>query len=232
MKRFNIILFALIFSSLFCCFIAKAQPQGITLNMERVTVKKVIETITEQYNYSFVYESHDVDTKKIITVKLNNATIEDAVNVVLQGQSVSFEIKGHNIVLSKKDVPKSSNPSVKIEVKGVIVDTYGEPVIGASIIEKGSSANGTTSDIDGRFAIRTSVGSVISVLFIGYSTQDIKIENQNDIKVVLEEDVLYVEEVVVVGYGSQKKENLTGAVATISSKAIENRSVTSISQAL
>ena len=114
---------------------------------------------------------------------------------------------------------------------GSIVDESGIPVIGANIVEKGTT-NGTVTDIDGNFSIQVSAHSVLNVSYIGYVSQEIRVEGNKTLNVVLKEDSQSLDEVVVVGYGTQKKVNLTGAVEQVTSEVFDNRSVANATQAL
>ncbi|MDR1601159.1 MAG: TonB-dependent receptor plug domain-containing protein, partial [Tannerella sp.] len=120
----------------------------------------------------------------------------------------------------------------KIRITGTVVDQAGEPVIGANILEKGVIANGTITDVDGKFGLDVSSGATLVVSFIGYVTQEIAPGNRTQLQIILQEDAQALEEVVVVGYGTQKKANLTGAVATVSLPEMEKRTVAQTSLAL
>lgn len=110
----------------------------------------------------------------------------------------------------------------KSRITGMVVDRTGEPVIGANIIEKGMASNGTISDVDGRFSLEVAPEATLLVSYVGYTTQEIIVANRTQLQIVLQEDLLALEEVVVVGYGMQKKVSLTGSVATLKSEEIQN----------
>ena len=114
---------------------------------------------------------------------------------------------------------------------GTIVDGYGEPVIGANVVEKGTT-NGTVTDIDGKFSLEVAPDAVLTISFIGYIPKEITLKGEKELKVVLVEDMQKLDEVVVVGYGTQKKVNLTGAVEQVTSEVFDNRSVPNVTQAL
>ena len=114
---------------------------------------------------------------------------------------------------------------------GTIVDGYGEPVIGANVVEKGTT-NGTVTDIDGKFSLEVAPDAVLTISFIGYISKEITLKGEKELKVVLVEDTQTLDEVVVVGYGTQKKVNLTGAVEQVTSEVFDNRSVPNVTQAL
>ena len=119
------------------------------------------------------------------------------------------------------------------KITGTVTDAAGEPVIGATVLEKGNASNGTITDINGKFSLSVSGNAVISISYIGYITQNIKITNQNSLKVILMDDTQALEEVVVVGYGSQKKANLTGAVSSVKmDEVLGDRPILNASDAL
>lgn len=117
------------------------------------------------------------------------------------------------------------------KIKGIVVDQTGEPIIGANVVVKGSSV-GTITGIDGDFTLDVSPNSILKISYIGFVDQELPVKNKSELKVVLKEDNQQLEEVVVVGYGSQKKVNLTGSVGSIDSKVLESRPIMSSSSAL
>ena len=112
-----------------------------------------------------------------------------------------------------------------ITVKGNVKDTSGEPVIGASVVEKGNTTNGTITDFDGNFTLNNASKGILVVSYIGYKTQEVPVNEKNLMKIILKEDTEVLDEVVVVGYGTQKKATLTGAVASVSGDILESRPV-------
>jgi TonB-dependent SusC/RagA subfamily outer membrane receptor len=206
--------------------------QNITLNLKQVTVKEAMETLKNKYNYSFVFEVRDVDIEKIISIALQNASIDLVVRQIIQGQTLSYDIRGNNIILRKiTSSAESKDISTMRKINGTIVDSSGEPIIGATVKEKGSN-RGTITDANGRFSLEISPNAFLQISYIGFTPQEVQIKNQKEIKITLYEDVQTLKEVVVVGYGVQRKENLTGAVASLEGKTIENRSASNIAQAL
>lgn len=210
--------------------------QAVNLNVRNVSVKKAMTILKQQSGYSFVYVSSDLNLNKKINVNATN--LSQAIEQIISEQNVSYEIKGKNIVLSHKKAssPKSikTNSPVgmaKTHVSGKILDTNGEPIIGATIKEKGQS-NGCVTDLDGNFAFDVNPNSQLEISYIGYTTQIIKPQSSKPITVNLKEDVASLSEVVVVGYGTMKKSDLTGSVASANLKDFENAPNTNIAQAL
>ena len=119
----------------------------------------------------------------------------------------------------------------QIKVSGVVKDSMGEPVIGASVVEKGTS-NGIITDINGNFSLSVTSGATLAISYIGYKTQEVQAVTGKVIDVTLKDDTEMLEEVVVVGFGTQKKVNLTGSVGIATAKELESRPVSSATQAL
>lgn len=202
--------------------------QALQLKLNNVTVRKAMTELKQKSNYSFVYEKSDIDTEKKVTVSASD--LKQAVSQILAGQPVTYEIHGKNIIIKKKaNATNQQKPSANFQVSGLVKDAAGEPVIGATIIEVGTS-NGTLSDMDGGFTMKVSEGAMLRITYIGYKTQELRASR--DLKITLQEDSKLMDEVVVVGYGVQKKSDLTGSVASINSKSLEGRPQPNIIQSL
>lgn len=212
------------------CINLTAFAQNINLKLNNVTVKKAMETLKEGNGYSFVFASGDVDTQKVIQVDVHNGTVDQVIKQILHGQKVSYEIKNKNIII-QKDLFSNQSKTEKKKITGTVTGPDGLPIIGANIVEKGTT-NGIITDIDGRFQLETAANAILVISYIGYNTQEIKIENNSIINIELQEDSQKLEEVVVVGYGTQKKINLAGAVETVNSKSLQNRATSNLGLAL
>ena len=205
--------------------------QALQLKLNNVTVKKAMTELKQKSGYSFVYEANDMQTEKKVSVDAN--TLKDAIDQILKGQDVKYEVKGKNIVVSK-----TANPSKAIvagsnlqKVQGTVKDNAGMPVIGATIIEKGTS-NGTISDMDGNFTLNAHSGATLEVSYIGFKTQTIKVQQGQPVSISLREDLESLNEVVVIGYGSMKKSDLTSSISTVSSATISQAASNNISEIL
>lgn len=210
--------------------VMSAQAQEIDLKLRNTSVKKAMEQLQKSTGYSFVYISDDVDTKKMVSV--DASSLSQAVEQILAGQNVSFEIQGNNIVVKKGSLNSVSvaSDARTVVVSGTVRDSEGYPLPGANVVSVADSKLRTVTDMDGRFEFSVPVGSSISINYIGFIPATLKA--QANLEVSLKEDTQTLDEVVVVGYGQQKKVNLTGAVGTVDSKAFESRPVTSALQAL
>lgn len=212
-----------------CCLSGTAFAQHVSLTMNNVTVKQAMDALKKQSGYSFVFSSEDVDTKKKVSVDADDQKVEDVVRQILDGQSVTYEIKGKNIVV--RSITQTSSSQQKKTITGTIVDPSGMPVIGANVMVKGTT-NGTITDMDGKFSLEVASGATLMVSYIGFANQEIKIGNQTVLSITLKEDAEALDELVVVGYGTQKKVNLTGAVSMVESEVLESRPVQNVGQAL
>jgi TonB-linked SusC/RagA family outer membrane protein len=200
-------------SGMLFCLHLMLFAQGVTLNMNNVTVRDALEALKKEYQYLFVYESNDVNTQKVISVSAQS--LDEALNQILSGQNVTFEVKDKNIVI-RKSTPvwaQAVDRQTK-QITGTVTDPNGEPLVGANVMEKGTS-NGIITDVNGSFSLNVAGNAILQVSYIGYITQEIAVGNRTDLKITLTEDSKALDEVVVVGYGTQKKSDLTGAISSI-----------------
>lgn len=211
--------------------------QSFTISHHNITVAQAMAELKQKTGYAFLYESSDLNTTRRVNVNAKN--LNEAVSQIVKGQDVDYDIQGHNIVISKKQQNRhkvSQGSTKRTEgnrvVRGTITDQNGDPVIGATIQLKGNSSVGTVSDLDGHFTLDVPAGAELVVSYIGYTTQTIKTNGQRDLRVNMKEDNKNLSEVVVVGYGTQKKANLTGAVASVSVNDMEGRPITNSSTLL
>ncbi|WP_168796422.1 TonB-dependent receptor [Flagellimonas onchidii] len=204
-----------------------SQSTKLSLEMYGVTVNDVIREIEHLSDFKFLYNRDDLDLGRIVTVTVNRKRVSTILKNIFDGTDVDFEVHNKQIVLKKKlvkDAIDSSNvldaDALQLSVSGQVVDDTGEPLPGASIIEKGTT-NGTQTDFDGNFSISVAdENATLVISYIGFATQEVSIAGQTNITVTLVEDAAGLDEVVVVGYGSQSKRDLTGAVSTVSTDEI------------
>lgn len=211
------------------CLNLTAYAQDITLKNRNITVKEAMEELKKASGYSFVFSSKDVNTGKKISLSAEKASIEEVVNQILQGQdNLTYEIRDKKIIVRK--AVQNTAPAKAGKVKGTIVDATGMPVIGAAVKEKGTS-NGVVSDIDGNFALEVGDNATLEISYIGYKTLEIK-ASQKPMNITMVEDAEMLDEVVVVGYGTAKKSDLTGAVVRADLSALQESPNISLGQAL
>jgi len=222
---------AFIVLSMFWCMNTNAQEQRVTVNVKNASLKDVFKAIERQTTYRFSYRDVLLDNRYDITMSKEKANVSSVLDELLKGRDLNYRIVSSKMIAiseKKNDVA----PTGKIrKISGVVKDEKGDPIIGANIKVEGTTI-GTITDVDGNFSFEAPSNAKLDISYIGYQSQIISIGNKNTVNVILKEDTKTLDEVVVVGYGTQKKVNLTGAVTSVSDKAIENRPITQSSQAL
>jgi len=227
-KTFKLTL--LLYGFILLSFTARASNQYVSISMENAKVGQVLSVINEQTGLTAAYSTQVVDLNRIINIHFTDVEVGIILNKLIEGTSLAYQVKEGKIYLFDKK-NGSFVTQEKKTVTGTIIDNAGEPVIGANIIEKGTT-NGVITDLDGKFSLTVSENATLQISYIGYLTQEIPVGEKLIINVTLAEDLLTLEEIVVVGYGTQKKVNLTGSIAQVDSKVFENRPVTSAVTAL
>lgn len=227
------ITYMLLFAAIFCLHAEHAISQKITLQGDNLSVKDYLNTIEKQTEYLFIYDA-GVNVNKKISVNMVGKSIKEVLDNFSALLGLSYSQKGSYIVLSSHKIKETSALLVdrqKKTITGVVTDEMGEPIIGANVIEKGTT-NGIITDIDGKFTLEVAPGAVVQVSYIGYNTQEVKIGNQSAFAIRLVEDTQALSEVVVVGYGVQRKVTTTGAVTKLEGDEINKMTVVNATKAL
>ncbi len=216
----------------FCSYAGNAHSQNakVSIHMNNVKLDKLLNEIENQTDYLFIY-NNQVDINKITSVKVKNEAVAQVLDRILSGTGINYELEGTHIILTTEAIKDLHAQQQAKTVTGTVTDVSGEPIIGANIRIKGTTT-GTITDIDGNFSIEAEPQSVIEVSYIGYLTQETVINNQKSIRFLLKEDTKTLDEVVVIGYGVQKKADLTGSVANINTEKLNTQSNANIGQAL
>ena len=199
---------------------AAAQTKGITLNLSDVPLKEALVKIEKDYGYVFLYNEKEIKLDKKVSCNFKNADIEVVMTKIL-GVDYSFKVKNRQVVIlpnpagvSQDKQKQDAGAPKKRQIKGTVTDANGEPLAGVGVFEKGTT-NGTVTDENGRYVITLGDGVLVFNSF-GFDSQERKVAASNVVDVILSETPLTLSDVVVVGYGKQKKESVTGAIATIS----------------
>lgn len=213
-----------------------AQVLKVSMKKSNVSIETVLQELEKQSGYTFFYNDNLVKLNKKVSVNAIDAPIEEVLSQVFTNSGYTYRIVDNQIVISSIAATTAqatrATQQKKQQITGTITDISGEPIIGASIIEKGVATNGTITDLDGNFKLTVS-GSEVQVSYIGYLPQIVLLKSGvNSYKIVLKEDSKTLDEVVVVGYGTQKKVNLTGSVASISTDEIKDRVQTNVLSAV
>lgn len=218
---------AMLMAGALLCLNLSIYSQSISLKMNNVSVGKAMTELQTKSGYSFVYIAGDVDTNRIVSI--NASQLKDAVAQILNGQNVSYEIQGKNIVVKKGTQRRTT--TVRQKISGSVKDVNGEPIIGATVME-GGTTNGTITDFDGNFVLEVADGAELDISYIGYQTQKLKAQPGKLLAVTLKEDAEILDEVVVVGYGTQKKVSVTGAMASTKGSDLSKVPTTNITNTL
>lgn len=189
------------------CFLlgmnAGAMAQNVQMKLGKVSVKQAIATLKDKSGYSFVYEMNDLDLNKKVDV--NATTLSESIQQILNGQQVNYEIKGNTVIVKHQGVTKDQKENATHTVSGIVKDENGLPIIGATVKVRGAQM-GVVTDIDGKFSLKTSVGSVLTVSYIGYKTQDIKVQEGGSLNIKLEPESKQLNEVVVTALGIKRSQ--------------------------
>ncbi|MDR1092441.1 MAG: TonB-dependent receptor, partial [Prevotella sp.] len=208
-----------------------SQTTNVSIKANNSTVKDIIQEIEKQTDFLFVYNPGEINLVRKVSVAAQDEKILSILSQVFDDTDVIYVIEGKNIVLLKRPIVQQSD---KKQITGKVTDSQGEPIIGVNVVEKGTS-NGIITDFNGNFSLSIDNDAVLQFTYIGYISHEVNLRNISSsvpLSVVLREDLQALEEVVVVGYGVQKKVNLTGAISVVDDKVIQNRPLTNASQAL
>ena len=195
-----------------------------------VPLKRILNEIKSQTGYRFFYNVKEIDDTQKTSLNVDKETIREVLRKLSVKANFDYRINGNQVVLTKKE--NTNYNSQKTEIKGTVMDRDGVPLPGASIVEKGT-ANGTQTDFDGNFSISVeNPNTVLVISYLGFATKEISLEGQNSLNIILLESASGLDEVVVIGYGSVKKKDLTGSVSTVKSESIEKFNTGSLNDAL
>ena len=209
-----------------------AQAQKITVDARQVCLEKILDDISSQTGFSFYYSQPPVDPSVIFSLNVKNEDLASALEKLFRESDIAYDIKGSKIYLTKREALGKDSKIVARNIRGRVVDSFGMPVIGAAVMVQGTNI-GTTTDMEGNYILdNVSETTVLTVTSIGYKSKTITVGDSDILNIILAEDTNLLEEVVVVGYGTQTRVNLTGSVATVTNSEITDRPSANISSAL
>ena len=215
-----------------------SQQTKISLNMKNSSIEKILQTIEEKSEFYFLYNSKLIDVDRKTDIRVKEESIASILNRLFNKEDVEYEVQGTQIILHPKEMNRFATQLIadaqqqqKKQITGKITDEKSEPIIGANIVEKGTT-NGTVTDIGGNFSLKVEEGAVLYISYIGYLDQEINTVGRTAIDVILQEDTKTLEELVVVGYGIQKKVNVVGSIATVDGKELDGRAQSSVISSL
>lgn len=206
---------------------ASAQTGKVSVNVKNAQVKELFDAVEKQTPYRFSYRDSEIAGKMVGSLDVKDEELESLLSRELKKCGLTYKVSGNKIII----IPISQQVAKPAKISGKVVDIHGEPVIGATIKEAGTS-NGTITDFDGNFSLNAPSGAMLEISYVGYKSQLLEAVPGKMLSVTMREDSELLDEVVVVGYGTQKKVNLTGAVESVDSETLENRPIRSATDAL
>ena len=206
----------------------------LSINAEKKSIAEVLNVIENKSEYHFFYNSKLVNVDRKVTLAVDNKDIFTVLDILFKNSNIAYKVVDKDIILTESAIPsKNEKYQANKRITGIIKDQTGEPVIGANVVLKGDNGTGTITDINGRYSLDVPENAVLIISYIGYTSIEIPVKGQSEIDVTLKEDSQAIEEVVVVGYGTQKKVNLVGAVAAVNiDEKISSRSISNVSSGL
>lgn len=219
-----------------------SQKTKVTLNVKNASVRAVIDDIESNTEFRFIYKVKHVDLERQVSLKVDGEKIETVLSVIFENTRTAYKVRGKQIILREGKVVKLTvkpvlTKSLKIAnqdlaITGRVYDLTGTPLPGANVVEKGTT-NGTQTDFDGNFSISVADGNaVLEVSYIGFASKEIPLNNQTNLTITLKESAAGLDEVVVIGYGSVKKADLTGSVGSVEVNELAKAPVNSFDEAL
>lgn len=196
---------------------AAAQNKKITVDLDNVPVKEFIKNVESQSGYTFAYNNSEIDLTRRVSIKATDENVVDVVIRALSPQNLTARMEGSRIVVSRKPAAASAQTAQAVRggvVTGTVKTVSGEPVIGASVIVMETN-KGNVTGLAGDFSVEAMPGQTLSISFLGYNTQQIKVGNQTSFDVTLTEDSQQISEVLVVGYTPMRKSDFTGSIASV-----------------
>ncbi|MDR1937738.1 MAG: TonB-dependent receptor [Tannerellaceae bacterium] len=205
-----------------------SQTKKVSIVTESSSFRDVLLNIEKQTDYLFIYAKSEIDLDKKVSINAQDKPVTDVLNTILRNTDIEYAVEGNNIMLMKKAKPlaaAAASPTLPIRqqsgktITGTVLDTGNVPIIGANVIEKGTT-NGNITDADGHFTLTVRDGAILVVSYIGYTSREVAVGNQQTITIQLSEDTQALDEIVVVGYSTQRRESLTGALQTLKNEKI------------
>lgn len=230
--------FILLFTFVFCAMAESVYTQNarVTINKRHVTIREILNEIEKQTDYLFIY-NNEVNTNEETSVKAKEEAVSKVLHSLLKDKDLDYSMEGNHIILStiekenEKILAHISQQQQKKQISGIVVDNQGEPIIGANMVEVGTT-NGTVTDINGNFSLLVDENAILRITYIGYLEQTINTTGNTNFHIVLQEDTKALDELVVIGYGTRQRRSITGAIDQVTSAIFEDRPVSNAVQAL
>ncbi len=207
-----------------------SQATRLKLNLSERTVKDVLIEIEEQSEFHFLYNDEFTDLARKVTVNTEDARIDEILNEIFANSSITYKVMENNLIVLTPSQNQIYNQQSRI-VKGIVKDVEGMVLPGVTVVEKGTT-NGTITDFEGNYSIEVPAGATLIFSFVGMEDKEVAVAGQATIDIVLQEETQGIDEVVVVGYGTQKKSDIISSIATMDAEKLNERPVNKVDQAL
>jgi TonB-linked SusC/RagA family outer membrane protein len=205
--------------------------QGVTLSLEKGTFEQVFQEIRKQTGYNVLCDAEIIQTK-VSNLQFNNAKVETVLQKCFEGLHLTYTISRNTIIVKRRPADPPTANTVQAVITGKVTDKKGEPLPGVSVKIKGTST-GTTTDTEGKFSLSgAGPGSILVFTYLGFASQEVPVNDRSSLQVTLNEQSAELNEAVVVGYGTQRKGNITGSIATVNGSAITKAPIASATNAL
>jgi len=212
--------------------VSYSQTTTLSINLKNATVQTVLQQVEDQSEFYFLYSRSLIDVDRTVDLQLKNAKITEVLNTLFSGTDVAYKVDGRQIVLSKKSENSAFGMQQQKSVFGKVTDSSGGTLPGVSVVVKGTTT-GTISDTNGGYSVpNIPENATLQFSFVGMKTLDVKVSGKSSINVIMVEDAIGIEEVVAVGYGTMKKSDLTGSIASVNREDLQKNAVTTPDQAL
>jgi len=240
MKKLTLIMRLSVLLILIAVFTSTAsvysQATKLTIKMENARLSEVFDAIEKQSEFYFFYNRDYFNDDRIVSVDVENKLLDEVLKELLKDEAITWEIFDRNILLTIPDTPLTTAQMEVMQqqksVSGKVTDETGQPLPGVTVVVKGTT-QGTVTNSDGNYSITNIPENATLVFsFVGMRTQEVVVGNQTAISITMEVDAIGIEEVVAIGYGTQKKINVTGAISTVDEEKFEGRPVVFAEQAL
>lgn len=208
-----------------------AQLGKVSLRVENREIADVLREIEEKTEYSFFYQREQIDVTRKVSVDVVDKTVKSVMDEMFKGENISYHISKNNTIILLPKSKSSEAEKSQDHITGKVSDSNGVTLPGVNVIIKGKTT-GTTTDINGGYNIDVNKGEILVFSFVGYAPKEVMVTNDPVINIVLQEESIGLNEVVAIGYGVQRKKDLTGSVVSVNSEQLQSLPVASVGDAL
>ena len=213
-----ILLFLIMFTGVSWAENTYAQNAKISIDAQNQTIANILENVEQQSEFSFIYDSKSVDTERKVSVRAENENIFDVLSQMFAGSDIAYTVVNKKIILNKnEEMLNLAQQQQGTPITGTVTDKNGEAIPGVNVTVKGTSI-GTNTDVNGKFTLSVEQNAVLQISYLGYVSQEIRVTGSKVYNIKLVEDVVALNEVVTIGYGTVKRSDLTGAIASLTNK--------------